>query len=386
MNIRLLLALLICLSLPAQGFKSLARKLEARGVKVSGGIWELESGRLLESHNPDLALIPASTTKVVSTYALLKTWKPAFQLETEVWGNLQGGVVRGDLVLKGGGDPFLTSERIWLLAQDLKARGITRVQGRIRLDQSAFDGQRFHAAWEGTSSNVLPPVLPLTVNFSRDEMGKILKDPERFAVETVTRIFRETGIAVEEGNGNGNGLQKLAGFGSLPLRQLVGDINKHSNNLMVEMLVKRFGEGSWARGVARIQDFYQQVLQLGPDKVNISDGSGLSKDNRLSARSLAIILRAAWHDFEVGPEFVESLKVIGGEPWKLKVKDENLARRIRCKTGHLTQVESVCGYLQLPDGKRRVFALIFNGPVGDAELWNQVSDWANPLPSASGGR
>lgn len=375
---RILLALLICLALPAQGLKPLVKKLEAKGVKLSAGLWELESGRLLEAHNPDLALIPASTTKVVSTYALLKTWKPAYQLETEVWGDVQGGVAKGDLILKGGGDPFLTSERIWMLAQDLKARGLTRVKGRIRLDQSAFDGQRFHPAWEGTTSDVLPPILPLAVNFSRDERGKILKEPERQALETITRIFQETGIAVEEGPANGGALQKVAGFGSLPLRELVTDINKFSNNLMVEMLVKRFGEGGWPKGVARIQDFYQQVLQLGPDKIAIADGSGLSKENRLSARTLAIILRAAWHDFEVGPEFVESLKVIGGEPWKLKVKDENLTRRVRCKTGHLTNVESVCGYLQLPDGKRRVFALILNGPIGDAEMWQQVSDWANP--------
>jgi len=377
MMLRACLLLLATLSLQAQGLKALAAKLEAKGVKVSGGLWDLPSGRLLEAHKPDQALIPASTTKVVSTYAMLKTWKPHYTFETEIWGNLQGGVVKGDLVLKGGGDPFLTSERLWMMAQDLKSRGITRVQGRIRFDQSGFDAQRFHSAWEGTSSNVLPPILPLSVNFNRDEAGVILKDPERVGVETVTRIFRESGIAVEGAALNGNGIQKIGGFGSLPLRDLTGNINKFSNNFMVEMLVKRFGEGRWPQGIARIQTFYKDVLQLNPDKVGLSDGSGLSKDNRLSARTLAIILRAAWHDFEVGPEFVESLKVIGGEPWKLKVKDENLARRIRCKTGHLTQVESVCGYLQAPDGKLRVFALILNGPVGDAELWKQVSDWAN---------
>jgi D-alanyl-D-alanine carboxypeptidase/D-alanyl-D-alanine-endopeptidase (penicillin-binding protein 4) len=119
------------------------------------------------------------------------------------------------------------------------------------------------------------------------------------------------------------------------------------------------------------------VLDLGPDKIAITDGSGLSKDNRLSARTLAIVLRAGWNDFEVGPEFVDSLKIIGGEPWKLKVQDPNLTRRIRCKTGHLTGVSSVCGYLQAPDGRLRVFAIILNGEAKEDDLWEMVSRWAN---------
>ena len=93
--------------------------------------------------------------------------------------------------------------------------------------------------------------------------------------------------------------------------------------------------------------------------------------------TLAIVLRAGWNDFEVGPEFVDSLKIIGGEPWRLKVQDPNLARRIRCKTGHLTGVSSICGYLQAPDGKLRVFAIILNGNAKEDDLWEMVSRWAN---------
>ena len=171
--------------------------------------------------------------------------------------------------------------------------------------------------------------------------------------------------------------RKLLGWSSLPLRALVLDINKWSNNFMIEMLVRKFGAGSWPRGVQRIQDFYKASFELGPEAVRITDGSGLSKDNRLSARTLAIILRGAYHDFEVGPEFVSSLKVIGGEPWRLKVKDANLTRRVRVKTGHLDRVTSLCGYLQTLNGQVRVFAILLNGPSQDEDIWEQVSRWAN---------
>jgi D-alanyl-D-alanine carboxypeptidase/D-alanyl-D-alanine-endopeptidase (penicillin-binding protein 4) len=129
--------------------------------------------------------------------------------------------------------------------------------------------------------------------------------------------------------------------------------------------------------VKRIQAFYRTAFDLGPEAIQITDGSGLSKENRLSARTLGVILRGAYHDFEVGPEFVSSLKIIGGEPWKLKKKDANLTRRVRVKTGHLDQVTSLAGYLQTLDGQVRVFAIVLNGPCSDDDVWDQVSRWAN---------
>jgi len=112
-----------------------------------------------------------------------------------------GGTVAGDLIFKGGGDPVLTSERIYLLAHELKARGVLRVTGRIRLDQSAFDGQRFGNGWERTSANTTPPILPLSVNFNRDN-GRLVADPDRQAVEILTRILTEAGISIQ-GDGQG---------------------------------------------------------------------------------------------------------------------------------------------------------------------------------------
>ncbi len=379
MNFRTLLILGLLLACPggAADLPNWVHRMEVRNIRASVGLWDLDTGKLLEGHQPDLALVPASTAKIISTYAILKTLKPDYELSTEVWGDLRGGTVAGDLVFKGGGDPFLTSERLWLIAQELKAKGIQRVAGRIRLDQSAFDGQRYGNGWESTSASTTPPVAPLSVNFNRDN-GRLVADPDRLAAETIQRILREAGITIQEEAPEAPGApQRLLTFPSPPLRDLIIDINKYSNNFMIEMLVKGFGGGTWPEGIRRIQQFYASVLGLGADKISLTDGSGLSKDDRLSARTLAIVLRAAWNDFEVGPELVDSLKIIGGEPWKLHIKDPNLARRIRCKTGHLSGVTSVCGYLQTPDGKLRVFAILLNGPCDDTDAWELVSRWAN---------
>ena len=372
----LLAVLFLSLPLRAADFSTWLAAMQARKIEVSAGLWDLSTGKLLAGHQTDLALIPASTTKVVSTYAMLKTWKPDAVFDTEIFGDLQEGVVQGDLVIKGHGDPSLVSERIWLLAQDLKGKGLKRIKGRIRSDQSAFDAQLYGIGWENTSSRNTPAILPLSVNFNRAN-GRLLQNPDTHAIEVITGIFREAGIVIEEGPAGSGELRRIGGTSSAPIRRLVQDVNKYSNNFMVEMLVKSFGEGTWPKGIGRIQGFYQSMLGLGADKIAITDGSGLSKDNRLSARTLAIVLRSAWHDFEVGPEFVDSLKVIGGEPWQLRTKYPNLNRRIRCKTGHLQNVVSVCGYMQRMDGKLRVFAIILNGEASDPDIWDLVSHWAN---------
>ncbi len=376
-RVAVLLILAASGGLRADDFLDWARGLEKRGVKVSAACWELDSGKAVDRHGANLPLVPASTTKVVSTYAMLKTWKPEFQLETEVWGELRDGVVQGDLVFKGGGDPYLTTERLYSLARELRALGVKRVLGTVRLDQGAFDAQRWGTGWENTSADATPAITALGVNFGRDAAGRIVLEPDRVAIEEIRTVLADAGIPVEGKAGALDAAVKLLVFKSPPLRMLVGDINKFSNNFMVETLTKKFGEGSWSRGVARIQDFYAKVFGLGPDQVRITDGSGLSKDNRLSAQTLGIVLRGAWFDFEVGPEFVSSLKIIGGEPFKLRHKDENLARRVRVKSGYLDLVRSLCGYIQMPDGRWRVFAIILNGATQEDDLWDQVSRWAN---------
>ncbi|MEW5888856.1 MAG: D-alanyl-D-alanine carboxypeptidase/D-alanyl-D-alanine endopeptidase [Pseudomonadota bacterium] len=92
------------------------------------------------SHNADRSMNPASVMKLVTTYAALELLGPAYTWRTEVYadGTVDNGVLTGDLVLRGSGDPKLTLENFWLLLRRLRERGIRDIRGDLVLDRSLF--------------------------------------------------------------------------------------------------------------------------------------------------------------------------------------------------------------------------------------------------------
>ena len=90
--------------------------------------------------NADISVNPASTMKLVTTYAALELLGPTHQWKTEFYGDgpLKDGILHGNLYLKGGGDPKLNMEKLWLLLRDLRANGVRQVTGDLVLDRSHF--------------------------------------------------------------------------------------------------------------------------------------------------------------------------------------------------------------------------------------------------------
>ena len=107
---------------------------------VSFAIVDPDSGRLIFSQNPDTPRSPASTVKVITTFAALDLLGPAYTWHTRasVRGALNDGVLDGDLILQGGGDPYMTLERWWSFARALRAKGLKTIRGDIVIDNTAF--------------------------------------------------------------------------------------------------------------------------------------------------------------------------------------------------------------------------------------------------------
>ncbi|MDX6487993.1 MAG: hypothetical protein QOK13_608, partial [Gaiellaceae bacterium] len=111
---------------------------------------DLSTGKVLYGRNQSLSLAPASNEKLALTYGLLTTLGPSFRIDTEVLGEgqLEGTVWNGDLVLRGYGDPSLSTADLRVLAQQVRAQGIRRVSGSIRGDETYFDARRTVSGWK----------------------------------------------------------------------------------------------------------------------------------------------------------------------------------------------------------------------------------------------
>jgi D-alanyl-D-alanine carboxypeptidase/D-alanyl-D-alanine-endopeptidase (penicillin-binding protein 4) len=185
--------------LPAPVRDALARA----GVPESavGAVVEpVAGGQRLVSHQADKPLNPASAIKLVTTYAALDLLGPAFAFRTDVLvtGEVAGGVLTGDLVLKGGGDPKLTYERLWQMLRQLRARGLREIRGDVILDRSYFaPAPHDPAKFDGESRrayNVGPDALLLNFKaidfrFVPDAAGvRVVGEPDFPNVEIASRV------------------------------------------------------------------------------------------------------------------------------------------------------------------------------------------------------
>ena len=147
----------------------------ASALAVRGNSWatsaalavDLQSDGVVFARNADLSLAPASNEKLPVTFAALKQLGLSYRFKTEVLGRgtQDGTVWRGDLFLKGFGDPTLTSARLGRLAETIAASGITRIDGRLYGDESWFDARRAAPGWKlGYLLYECPPLSALVVD------------------------------------------------------------------------------------------------------------------------------------------------------------------------------------------------------------------------------
>jgi D-alanyl-D-alanine carboxypeptidase/D-alanyl-D-alanine-endopeptidase (penicillin-binding protein 4) len=114
-------------AIPPSASAIVVRPLSANGVSIAA--------------NESAPMNPASTMKLLTTYAALNLLGPAYRWRTEAYatGALRKDVLEGDLVVRGGGDPKLAIEHLWLLINRIRAYGVREVRGNVVLDKSAFE-------------------------------------------------------------------------------------------------------------------------------------------------------------------------------------------------------------------------------------------------------
>jgi D-alanyl-D-alanine carboxypeptidase/D-alanyl-D-alanine-endopeptidase (penicillin-binding protein 4) len=432
---------------------------------VSILVQEVDADEPILSHLPDTPRNPASVMKLVTTWSALEVLGPTYTWETEAYfgGDFDGRVLRGDLALKGYGDPFLVVEEFWKMLRVLRRRGLEEIEGDLLLDDShfaitedppgAFDGDAYR------TYNVVPNALlanfkAVQFQFFADPVNRRVQiatdpalsnldirnrielvdgpcrgfqagisfnveDPETIArvifegqfsrscnVYTMNRtvlqhdtylfglfdsLWTELGGKLRGGMRNGvigDQHRRVLTWRSASLADLIRDINKNSNNVMTRQLIYTLGAtmagppGTREAGVQVVRDFLsRRGLDIAP--LVLVNGAGLSRDERLSARLLADMLRQAKRS-PFAAEFVSSLSLGGLDgTTRRRFNGDNRGGQMHLKTGRLDHVSALAGYVHAADGRTYAMAIFGNfenahrGP--GKEIEEAVVQWVHSL-------
>jgi D-alanyl-D-alanine carboxypeptidase/D-alanyl-D-alanine-endopeptidase (penicillin-binding protein 4) len=343
----------------------LAREM-LRATPLSGAyVRDLDTGAALYAHKEDIARPPASVEKLYTTSTALLRFGAAARLHTQVvaTGSLDAlGVWRGDVYLRGAGDPTLGQAQIAALATTIAGQtGIRRIAGSVLGDESVFDSLRGSSRTGFALDRDIGGVLSgLTVarGFSRD--GSPAKD----AARRLAKALRAAGVTVDGRSGAGTApaeAPEIAGLDSPPMADLVRLTNVPSDNFDAEMLLKilgaRFGGGGTTvagAGVVR-----QQLATFGVHP-RVVDGSGLSRANRTTPRQVVRLLERMQGQTSA-PAFVGSLPVAGRTgTMRRRLRGTPAQDRCQTKTGTLRAVSALAGYCETTGGHTVAFAMLMS--------------------------
>jgi len=374
-------------------------------------------GRTVGSWNGDVAVIPASTSKLLIAGAAIELLGADHRFTTSVAAQpAADGVVDGDIHLVGGGDPLLVAGGFPLdddaadasattsldaLADAVVDAGITTVRGAIVGDATRYDDQYVNPTWgTGVAYVDAGPIGGLVVNDGQT-VGRSGRqtDPGEAAAREFARLLSERGVSVSDGWEAGAvepGTPVLASIESAPLANIVADMMTRSDNDTAEMLVKEIGLVGAGAGTtpAGLQALDTAVRSWGVPMENVvlADGSGLSANNRLTCDTLVGVL-----DHLADTPALEGLAVAGRSGTLI---DEFLGSPVEgqlvAKTGTLTnppadaeppEVKALAGLLEAANGDRLDFALVLNGPGyvttdGYIGYWSALAERLAAHPTA----
>jgi D-alanyl-D-alanine carboxypeptidase/D-alanyl-D-alanine-endopeptidase (penicillin-binding protein 4) len=342
-------------------------------ARSGAAVVDLTTGESLFLHNADVSLAPASNEKLPITYAALSGLGSSFRIETQVFGEgeLVEGVWRGDVVLKGYGDPTLLGSDLRTLARGVRAAGVVRIAGAVVGDETWFDARRTAPGWKSWYFiNESPPLSALVVDRAR--YGRtITRQPALAAASLFRDALREAGVAVGRSVKLGfadESATLLTWVESAPLASIVRRMDLDSDNFTAEMLLKELaaeqtGLGTTAAGAALVTSLLGDA-GVPLRGVRIVDGSGLSLYDRLTANAIVTLLHVMWLDPTVRPYVVRALPVAGISG----TLDSRLRRgpahgAVIAKTGTTARASALSGFVR----DRYAFAVMQNG--------SPVSSW-----------
>ena len=342
------------------------------------GIWMQSGPILMANHQGTKPLPAASLTKIATSLAVLKRWGHDHKFETLIsaTGPIKNGVLEGNLVVNASGDPLFVWEEAITIGNMLSKMGIKRVNGNlIVVGPFAMNFQR--------NPQLAGQAFKRALNFTTWSRG-IASQYSRMAKGTPKPQIRITGKVEVQEEVKSSQIELIRHY-SLPMTQLINEMNVFSNNQMAEMLAESVG------GASVVQSIAAKLARVPQSEIQLINGSGLGQENRISPRAatamlMAIQRLAAPHNLTVADFFPTS---------GLDHRGTTYARRIpkntAFKTGTLRDVSALAGVMPTKNRGLVWFAIINKGTFvpgfrsqQDKLLQTMVKDLEVPATASTG--
>lgn len=433
----------------------LQQEPDLHGALAGVSIRSSATGELLYQHNGDLRLRPASNLKLLTAVGALSALGDQYRFTTEIWtdGKVAGSTIKGNLYLKGKGDPTLLKVDFDRMAIEIRDRGIKNIEGTLIGDDTWYDDVRHsmdlpwsdeqtyygaqisaltaspdkdydagtviievtsgkglgepaiitvipnsnyvsvsnHTATvspdgmkeikiereHGTNNIIVKGTIPL--NSSKDKTWIAVWEPTFYAIDLFKQSLQELGIkwtGPMRAAQTPENAKILLSHKSMPLSELMIPFMKLSNNGHGETLIKEMGkvlkgDGTWEKGLEVLNSKAEQ-FGINPNTLVLRDGSGISHVNLVPANEITKLLYSIqtenWFH-----SFLNSLPVsgdgtkLGGGTLRKRMKSPELKGRVRAKTGTLSTVSSLSGYVETKSGETLIFSIILNNLINEEE-------------------
>lgn len=339
--------------------EALQRFLNRSGVprqSVAVKLTDLSDGHVLASHNSSTPLIPASIMKSVTVATLLEKTSPEWRWHTRIYtdGDVSDGVLHGNIIVEGALDPSVNSEVepfgtdiLQEIAGVLDAMGVKTVAGDIIVEDGGISGAPRPSSWQsadfvhsyGTGSHPF--------NFSNNCNGRrSVENPASVFKARLRSALLKSGITVSGIKITGNDRNMIFDHVSPPLDEVMRSCMMRSDNLFAESMLRTFGhisggDGSTPDAARReLQSWRKRGVPL--EGVHIVDGSGLSRENRVTADFMTAVLAENSGDVQYASFFP-----LAGQDGTLKsfLAETPLEGYMAMKTGSMNGIQCYAGYL-----------------------------------------
>ncbi len=355
-----LIPLIVALSVVLSSLSATARSVipfsRDRASSVAVIVRDLSTGRDVVSQNPHKAMLPASTMKCLTAAAAIEAGLDTARFETRVYirGRLDDGVLLGDLIIVGNGDPTIESFQfpgnavfINEIVQAVKNAGIRQIEGEIQIDSSSFPDNGPCDRWELSDIKYEYGAGLYALNYRDNRVGdKAMELPSEVFGEALENRLLAEGIPVcwQTSDTALMPMAEILVHRSPYGKEILDNLMKRSDNLFAEGMLRLLAPGQPRSAAIARERRLLSSCGLDFDITDIHDGSGLSRNNRVTARFMAdLLMMMAGRDDSA--KYVSFFPLVGKEGTvKSLLKGTRLQGKLALKSGSMNGVHCYAGY------------------------------------------